>query len=701
MASGSFDIASGAGSTLYLRVSWKSTPNTAGNYSTVQVTQTLYHGRLNMNSATNDVHVRIAEANTKDQYTTGPSIYGEGPTTLGTLSFTVPHNSDGTKTCTISASYAIDITYSGTYVSSISGSRTITLDTIARKSSFNLSSSSVNVGSTLGITISRASSSFTHDVTVSLSGRTVSKTGQTTSASIDIPASWAELITSPEPATATVTVVTKSGSTSIGSNSKNISIVVPNNATYTPSISLSVSGSGMYWGKYIQGISRATLSALITNKGGATTSKIVFSGANYTSSGTSTSFTTGILNSSGTITFNCYCIDSRNRTSNTATISINVEEYSSPTFTASAFRSDEDGTPNNEGTYVTVLASNLKYSSCGGSNSCSISVSYKEDGSTSYGNSISLSNGVKQILNGTFETTNKYQCKFVVQDGIKNIPEVVIQIPTIDVFFAFEEDRAGIGIYPPKSGKGLYVKELHSDGNIYQGEKSLNSLYYGTLTNRDANTVLAAPNGSSGVATFRKLVTSDISDPLFILSHVNPDTSGFPGVYGDFASRYGNKYGIATGDNYYFGADSQSILWAGRQVNNSTTITWKKALMVDQNESSDILPVKHGGIGTNNWATALGLTLIKRSVNSSSGENAPGTTGTCNIGANGIHLVIAWSHAAISGIVSAAFCSNYSHANIQNIVSGSYAPTISISGQTVSITRASYRFNYVVYRIGN
>lgn len=113
-----------------------------------------------------------------------------------------------------------------------------------------------------------------------------------------------------------------------------------------------------------------------------------------------------------------------------------------------------------------------------------------------------------------------------------------------------------------------------------------------------------------------------------------------------------------------------------------------------------ILPVSHGGLGAASFAAALGLTLVASSVSPFSGANAAGSTATVTISSNFVYLVIAWSHAAISGIVSAAFISYYSAAGNQSIVQGSHAPTISVSGSKISITRASYRFNYIVLRIG-
>lgn len=58
---------------------------------------------------------------------------------------------------------------------------------------------------------------------------------------------------------------------------------------------------------------------------------------------------------------------------------------------------------------------------------------------------------------------------------------------------------------------------------------------------------------------------------------VNPSSPGFPGVWGHVFTNNGNRYGTATGDNYYLIITAAGGLLIGTQVNNSTTITWYSA----------------------------------------------------------------------------------------------------------------------------
>lgn len=73
---------------------------------------------------------------------------------------------------------------------------------------------------------------------------------------------------------------------------------------------------------------------------------------------------------------------------------------------------------------------------------------------------------------------------------------------------AFGMNRQALGAYlmGSNSGRGSWSRKgtFWGDWNLTPGD------YYDSKINRSANTVLAAPNGSSGSATFRRLVAADI-----------------------------------------------------------------------------------------------------------------------------------------------------------------------------------------------
>ena len=92
----------------------------------------------------------------------------------------------------------------------------------------------------------------------------------------------------------------------------------------------------------------------------------------------------------------------------------------------------------------------------------------------------------------------------------------------------------------------------------------------------DTSTVLSGPMGKAlgeRLTAAENLLTK-LNGKSF---GVNPSSPGFPGVWGHVFTNNGNRYGTATGDNYYLIITAAGGLLIGTQVNNSTTITWYSA----------------------------------------------------------------------------------------------------------------------------
>ena len=133
--------------------------------------------------------------------------------TFASAAMKIAHNPDGSKSFTVSG-FSGWIYESGTTYAS---SQTFTLPTIPRASS--VSCSTANIGSNATITISRASSSFTHTLSYtfgSLSGTIATKTSST-SVSWTIPTTFYAQIPNDKSGTGTITCYTYNGSTLIGS----------------------------------------------------------------------------------------------------------------------------------------------------------------------------------------------------------------------------------------------------------------------------------------------------------------------------------------------------------------------------------------------------------------------------------------------------------------------------------------------------
>lgn len=145
-----------------LYCTWSATQSVTGNYSDVTLNVYLKYYTLEVGSRADST---ISINGTSETYT-APAIndYSSGQHTklLKTKTVRVSHNADGTKSgVALSAYWRFSGTYSGTPISSITASTTITLDTIDRAApTVSLSTSSITAS---GVTIS-ATSSATADI---------------------------------------------------------------------------------------------------------------------------------------------------------------------------------------------------------------------------------------------------------------------------------------------------------------------------------------------------------------------------------------------------------------------------------------------------------------------------------------------------------------------------------------------------------
>lgn len=412
------------------KIIWSATQSISGNYSTV--TATLYYSRNNSGYTTRGTWTGSITIN--GVTTTGDSKYititEDSNTVAMTCTQKVNHNADGTKTITISASGKI----SGTTLESTSLSKSITLNTIPRASSFSLSTSSVNVGSTITANISRASSSFTHTVEwyINSSYKTTYE-GVGTSKSFTIPTSWYNAMPSSTSCTAYCRVTTYNGGTKIGSSvSKTFTVKVPSsikpsigNFTLTAkSFSISTPSGTSTVSLLVQGKNSLTVAASSCKAGtGSTIKSYTFSGPSLskTVSTTSTSQSTSIssVNTTGTLTYKVTVTDTRGR-STTVSKTIKCYEYSSPTFSSfKAYRATSSGTANANGTYIKCTYS-TQYASVNSTNGIYRVRAFYAVGEVDEGSGTALGANGSVLINLNGNTTNTYQVQLEITDYYGN-----------------------------------------------------------------------------------------------------------------------------------------------------------------------------------------------------------------------------------------------------------------------------------------
>lgn len=433
-------------------------------------------------------------------YSSEPRIELRNGTSVASGTIKIAHNSDGSKSFSLSCEAGVY-----TYAVSVSASGTHTLNTIPRASS--VSASNATMGSATTISISRASSSFTHTLTYlfgNASGTIVTKT-TATSVSWTPPLSLASQIPKAVTGTCSITCSTYNGSTLIGSKTCTLTLTVP--ASVKPSISsltaARVDGDvPSSWGIYVQTKSKAKLTINgAAGSYGSTISSYSITGGGYTS--TASSFTTGFLNSSGSITFTATVTDSRGRVSAAATVTISVTAYSPPSFSSYlSQRCLSNGTIDDDGTYIRGLVS-YAYSSCSSHNTVSRATYYKRASDTAWTNaSIAFSSGTAFTFGGgNISTETSYDVKYTLTDAFTTISIQDI-VSTASVVMDFKQGGKGVAVGKVSEvdkafevaedwdvrvyGKLLkdYIKslvgEMYPVGSIYMSVKNTNpSTYFG------------------------------------------------------------------------------------------------------------------------------------------------------------------------------------------------------------------------------
>lgn len=453
-----------------LRVDWTQTKNVSANTSTITANVYLVNDWSLSISGRSDNSITIDGT---AQTFASPSIGSTGSHLLGTVSQTVNHASDGSKSLTISAVFNIRATLSGTYYGSITASATITLDSIPRASS--VSAASATMGAATSISISRASSSFTHTLTYtfgSATGTIATKTAST-AVSWTPPVSLASQIPKAVTGTCTITCTTYNGSTNIGSKTCTLTLTVPASVkpTITSLTAARVDGDvPSSWGIYVQTKSKATLKINgASGSYGSTITAYSISGGGYTS--TAASFTTGFLNSAGTITFTATVTDSRGRTSAAATVSITVQAYSPPSFQSYlSQRCLSSGTINEDGTYIRGLLT-VQYSTCGGKNTVSGTIKYKRTTVSAWtAVSTAFTSGTAVVFgSGGISTEYSYDVQYTLTDAFSSVSIQDI-ISTAAVVMDFKQ-----------GGKGVAVGKVAEKDNCFEVSEDWDVRVYGKL----------------------------------------------------------------------------------------------------------------------------------------------------------------------------------------------------------------------------
>ena len=429
-----------------LRLDWSITGQSiANNRSTISLDLWIYDGTgYSQNESANEAYYIIQGEKRWNPYNYSTTGWYK----LGSKSITVSHNADGTGSVTLTAEW--DCGFASDYTPRhLSLSKKVTLTTIPRASSASATGSTL--GEAVAITISRASSGFTHKLYYtcgSISNQLIAE-DVGTSYSWTPPISLAQQAPNAATVAVTLTVKTYNGSTYIGSKNLQLSLSIPSSIIPTLSVAISdPTGVQGTYGGYVQ--LRSKVQVAITAAGVQSSTIKSYSikvGNIYTSN--ASSGTTDYLPNSGTLAIICTVTDSRGRTAS-ETQNITVLAYSKPTISAiSAARCNQDGTANRAGTYgkVTFSASITPLSEI---NTAAYTVQYREVGAEAWTNAGSAAAGdynpadVAVIF--AAEKTKRFEARVVATDAFESIGSSIRDLPAAYALYHLAKHLISVGI---------------------------------------------------------------------------------------------------------------------------------------------------------------------------------------------------------------------------------------------------------------
>jgi len=432
------------------RIVWESTSNTSTRTASVTAKFQIKKTATEANATNGTCNITITVNGSSGSYSKSVKLYtGAGWVTVGSRTVSVSYGSSTTKSITISASGSIP----HTTITSISGSGTAKLDTIPSPepedtaSTVSANNCTINGSNKVNISITRAKSSYTHNLTYSFGGHSGTiATGVATTYSWTPPTSLRDTYcTDAMSKICTITCVTKNGSTTVGTTTKNITLSVPTYdtpVTGTVTVTLEPVNTNTVvagWDIALQGYSKLKVTltktglANQTRYGATLTGVVVWKDGEKIYDGTYSGFsniTTPVQTSAGTKSFSLWLTDSRGVSAKVWAQAIKVQEYSKPKLKVgsqfTAWRCDSSGTPLSEGTY---LAGVITGSNVYPSNKNSVKqyrIGYSRSGVFQQSYTVSLN---ETKIMGPVDADETCTVIGAVVDQLDNRTDVTIQIP--------------------------------------------------------------------------------------------------------------------------------------------------------------------------------------------------------------------------------------------------------------------------------
>lgn len=377
-------------------------------------------------------------------------------TEVASGTYTFAHQADGTRTFNVYVEAGIYI-----WEVNCTGSATFTLDTIPRATTPTMSASSVDMGSALTISMSRASSNFVHDLYYSFAGNAfVYIAGDLgTSYTWTVP-DLATQIPNTTSGTVTLRCVTRSGSTTIGTKDVTFTARVPGSVMPTISkVTLTEATEGMaaQFGAFVKKKSQLSVSVTAAGAKGSTIKSCssTLEGMNYTG----LNFTTNVLTEAGTLDLVTTVVDTRGR-SVKLTTKVNVLDYHLPeTSKLVVYRVDANGNAKSDGKYLFADYSYL-VAPVGNKNTAAMTLSYKRSIDTRWTvltTSAAYNGAVAAKFSTEFTTDYQYDIKLEVEDWFKATASYTATLPTANVILDIKAEGDGLAFGKTSEFPGFEV----------------------------------------------------------------------------------------------------------------------------------------------------------------------------------------------------------------------------------------------------
>lgn len=464
---------------LSLQISWRtvsqSIPN---NTSRVEATLKLLFSARVSSSQSKQGSITINGNRKNFSFTIGTR--SSGSLTLGTHTVTVPHNNNGTKSTTVTGSASINLTLSGSYVGTRSASTTASLNTIPRASTITSVTGSQTLGEPITVNLSRASSSFSHSITMSFAGTDEIMLDKVTGTSLTFtpPVSWANRIPNSNSANGRIWLNTYNGNTKIGAVSQDRVMNVPSGNPILDTSFSHVRGNLPSDFTYTQGISKLEVSGHATAQYGATMRLARIWVNDETFVNNNRTYTTGVLKKAGTNDIIWEYTDSRGRKTR-KTETIVVQAYTPPLLTLNnVYRSDSEGNINTDaGEYVNVQLDRQVSTETQGNKLQETVIKYRKLGEETW-TSIAVPENENSVIIPNISTDNSYEIIGIISDSIRLYQTNIITIDSAFVLINFHKDgraiafgevaqaEEGMGINMPVNMKdSLYIQDNMFFGN--------------------------------------------------------------------------------------------------------------------------------------------------------------------------------------------------------------------------------------------